>query len=64
MHWLFKRFNWKDEKMGYEVRLISTSNDDGTSHAAVMYKDTETGEILVADPITDVHQYESIKDID
>lgn len=39
---------------GYEAGLISTLNDDGTLHAAVIYKDLDNDIVGIADPVTDV----------
>lgn len=41
-------------KNGIKCGLISTLNDDGYLHAAVIYNDPITNEILIADPVTDV----------
>lgn len=41
---------------GYSAGLISTLNDDGYLHAAVIYRDKDTDEVLIADPVTDVRQ--------
>lgn len=52
-------------KNNYRCGLISTLNDDGFLHAAVIYEDKETKEILIADPVTDIKQLpeKSIDDI-
>ncbi len=41
---------------GYSAGLISTLNDDGYLHAAVIYRDKDTDEVFIADPVTDVRQ--------
>ena len=37
-----------------QAGIISTLNDDGFKHAAVVYKIPETNEVFIADPVTDV----------
>jgi len=47
---------------GYLAGLISTLNEDGYLHAAVLYKDLETGEVSIADPVTDVRKLTGLTD--
>ena len=47
---------------GYLAGLISTLNKDGYLHAAVLYKDLETGEVSIADPVTDVRKLTGLTD--
>lgn len=47
---------------GYLAGLISTLNEDGYLHAAVLYKDLETGEVNIADPVTDVRKLTGLTD--
>lgn len=49
-------------KNGYYAGLISTLNDDGYNHAAVIYKNITTGEISIADPVTDVRKLTGLDD--
>ena len=51
----------KLREKGYSAGLISTLNADGFLHAAVLYKDKETNEVLVADPVTDVRELTEYK---
>ncbi len=41
-------------KINVECGLISTLNADGFKHAAVVYRDTVTDDVFIADPVTDV----------
>ena len=41
-------------KNNYKCGLISTLHEDGFLHAAVIYKDKDTKQILIADPVTDI----------
>lgn len=47
---------------GYLAGLISTLNEDGYLHAAVLYKDLETGVVSIADPVTDVRKLTGLSD--
>ena len=47
---------------GYLAGLISTLNEDGYLHAAVLYKDLETGVVSIADPVTDVRKLTGLTD--
>lgn len=47
---------------GYLAGLISTLNEDGFLHAAVLYKDLETGKVSIADPVTDVRKLTALTD--
>lgn len=47
---------------GYLAGLISTLNEDGFLHAAVLYKDLETGQVNIADPVTDVRKLTGLSD--
>ena len=47
---------------GYLAGLISTLNEDGFLHAAVLYKDLETGEVSIADPVTDIKKLTVLTD--
>ena len=52
---------------GYGAALISTQKDKNSFlHAAVMYKNEESGEILIADPVVDIRRLTSgeVKEID
>lgn len=51
--YLVERMNEK----GYEAYIISTRNDDGSLHAAVVYKEDETGKLFIADPVTDIRMF-------
>ncbi len=47
---------------GYLAGLISTLNNDGYLHAATIYKNIESGEISIADPVTDVRKLTGLTD--
>lgn len=47
---------------GFLAGIISTLNSDGFMHAAVVYKNVETGEIKIADPVTDVKKLTGLSD--
>lgn len=47
---------------GYLAGLISTLNNDGYSHAAIIYKNIESGEISIANPVTDVRKLTGLTD--
>lgn len=49
-------------KNGYLAGLISTLNEDGYLHAAVLYKDLETGEVDIADPVADARKLTGLTD--
>ena len=49
-------------KNGYLAGLISTLNEDGYLHAAVLYKNLENGQINIADPVTDVKKLTGLTD--
>lgn len=49
-------------KNGYLAGLISTLNEDGYLHAAVLYKDLETEVVSIADPVTDVRKLTELTD--
>lgn len=46
----------KLKKDGYSAGLISTLNDDGFLHAAVLYRNMQSGELRIADPVTDIRR--------
>ena len=46
----------------YLAGLISTLNDDGYLHAAVLYKNLQTGKVKIADPVTDVRKMTGLTD--
>lgn len=50
------------KKNGYLAGLISTLNDDGFMHAAVIYNNPETNEINIADPVTDIRVLTGLSD--
>ena len=47
---------------GYLAALISTLNEDKDLHAAVVYKNLETGEVNIADPVADVRKLTGLTD--
>lgn len=47
---------------GFSAGVISTLNEDGYKHAAVVYVDKENGEIAIADPVTDIRQLSELSD--
>ena len=47
---------------GYLAGLISTLNEDGYLHAATIYKNIESGEISIADPVADVRKLTGLTD--
>ena len=49
-------------KNGYLAGLISTLNEDGYLHAAVLYKNLETEKVNIADPVTDVKKLTGLTD--
>lgn len=49
-------------KEGYAAGLISTLNDDGFLHAAVIYKDLEEDIVNIADPVTDIRRITGLSD--
>ena len=49
-------------KVNVECGLISTRNDDESKHAAVVYRDPITGEVFIADPVTDVRAISEYQD--
>lgn len=49
-------------KEGYAAGLISTLNDDGFLHAAVIYKDLEKDIVNIADPVTDIRRITGLSD--
>lgn len=50
------------KKNGYLSGLISTLNNDGFMHAAVIYNNPETNEINIADPVTDIRVLTGLSD--
>lgn len=44
----------KLKECNIQAGIISTLNDDGFKHAAVVYKIPEAGKVYIADPVTDV----------
>lgn len=45
-----------------ECGLISTLNEDGFLHAAVVYKEKESGQVLIADPVADIKLLSDLTD--
>lgn len=52
----------KLKKDGYSAGLISTLNDDGFLHAAVLYRNMQSGELSIADPVTDIRRLTDLDD--
>ena len=52
----------KLRELHYQAGLISTKNDDGFLHAAVLYRDIKTGEVYIADPVTDIRNLTGLSD--
>lgn len=51
-------------KNGYLAGLISTINDEGFLHAAVVYKNIQTGTSYIADPVTDIRKLTGLTEED
>ena len=48
----------KLQESGYKAHIISTRNEDGSLHAAVVYSlDEQSEKLLIADPVTDIRMF-------